>query len=218
MTMMTIDANRPAFQELVSPEEAYDGTPDPILIDETYWGYIIRRTTRRMSVQDILMVLSGVLGFAFIFSSLGMWLISGGGVGVGAFSMKLGLSVLWVAIGVQLILYSRRGGVTELQIDNRLGEIRQMIRRRSGRVIPVSRYGYDSISSVFLHRDAGGPDEAAIMLRFHHTNSVVQAAIGPVVAVEALLQRMGRDLLVRPQQGEGSVDPDWKSKDRPAAA
>lgn len=200
MTTMTVRDQKNLFPELVDADSVGG---EAIVVDQTYWGYIIHRANQEVTQREIFMNACGVAGIAFIVAALGMWLLPGTAVGTDAFVMKLALSGVVAAVGIQLFWYSGRGGLSEVHVDTKLGEFRQVARSRMGKVTPLGRYGFSEIGGVFLDRSVGGKGKSALLLRYRNTPKVVQVAIGPTALLEKLRDRIGQDILVH----RGKVQP-----------
>ena len=94
-----------------------------------------------------------------------------------------------------LIYYASRGVRTEIQVDNKLGEIREIVRNSAGRTSLISKLRFDMIGGVFLDRTNADKGETALLLRFLNTPKVMLVAVGPTEHLEQLRNRLGRDLL-----------------------
>ncbi len=84
-----------------------------------------------------------------------------------------------------------------VEVDLRLGEVREVLSNRAGRTAVLSRYGFDAIGGVHLMRSGmGRSDASTLVLRYRNTSQVLRVAAGPEAALFGLRDRLGRDLMV----------------------
>jgi len=165
-------------------------------LDETYWGYIIRNNDGPGLSVAILQGLAMFFAACFIAVALGLMLAPQMLTGSIDMMMRGVASIFFGSASLLLLWFATRGVQTEIQIDNSLGEVREVLRNRTGKSTLVGRYGFDAIGGVFLDRTVGGKGEASLMLRYRNTSQVLPVARGSVVALEALRNRLGQDLII----------------------
>ncbi|SEW03973.1 hypothetical protein SAMN04488515_0772 [Cognatiyoonia koreensis] len=165
-------------------------------LDETYWGYIIRSNDGPGFSIAVLQGLAMFFGACFIAVAIGLMVVPQAMSGSLDIMMRGVAAILFSGVAALLLWFATRGVQTELQIDNSLGEVREVMRNRAGKSTLVGRYGFDAIGAVFLDRAVGGKDEAALMLRYRNTSQVLPVARGSVTALEALRNRLGQDLII----------------------
>lgn len=168
---------------------------DGFCTEETHWGYIVRSTNDSGHGLILTQSLSLLSGAALLAAALGMWLIPGMLFGSDALMMRLFATIVFVAMSALLLWYSSRGTVSEIQIDNARGEIREVIRNHTGRMSLLACYSFDSIGNVEL--EPSGTDAAAsLVLRYRNSADTVEVATGRKGALNTLRDRISRDVIV----------------------
>ena len=76
--------------------------------------------------------------------------------------MRVGLSAVFAVIGYLLINYANYGRVVEFQIDPNLGEIREVVRNRSGTSRLIGQYGFNAFCDKAI--TPCGPEKVALVL------------------------------------------------------
>lgn len=172
-------------------------------VDDTYWGYIIRSVeTPSMSIV-FAQAASWLIGIGFLVATLGLWLMPSSIFASGVLGMKFGATVVTLASAAFCLWYASRGTDSEIQVDTRLGEVREVVRNRTGRSTLLGRYGFDAIGSVFI--DLGGRQqradtvEGALVLRYRNTAQTLHVATGTMGVLGPLRDRLGRDLMLAPR-------------------
>jgi len=189
------DVVDPVRKRAVSKE--YAAPSSQFEIDETYWGYIIRSKDGPGLSIVLLQGLAMFFGACMLAVAAGLMIVPQMMTGSLDLTMRGMAAVFFTAAAVFLLWFGTRGVETELQIDNTLGEVREVLRNRSGKSTLVGRYGFDAIGGVFLDRNAGRlKGEAALMLRYRNTTQVLPVARGSVAALEALRNRLGQDMIL----------------------
>ena len=186
-------------------------------VDETYWGYIIRKGSSGATPMMVLQGMSMFLGASFAAAALGLILVPDALMGSIDMVMRGGAAVLFGAIAAYLLWFASRGTQSELQIDNSLGEVREVVRNRAGRSTLIGRYGFDAIGGVFLDRAASKTGDPVLMLRYRNTAQTLPVATAPEEELEKLRNRLGRDLMIDRQAPERADRMKAPSKLRAAA-
>lgn len=170
-------------------------------VDETYWGYIVRSTEPEQTGVFVMQSLAWLVGIGFVVASLGLWLMPASVMAGPVLGMKLGASVVTAAMAALCLWFASRGTQVEIQIDTRLGEVREVIRNKAGKASMVGRYGFDSIGGVYIDRAAKsrGLSAGNLVLRYRNTAQTLHVASGGVIGLAALRDRLGRDLMVLPR-------------------
>lgn len=168
--------------------------PQPFSVDETYWGYIVRKTTRPTSFTIIMQALSMFLGASFAAAALGL-LLAPASVTGSDFTMRAVAAVLFGAVSAYLLWFASRGSQSEIQVDTSLGEVREVVRNRAGRPSLIGRYGFDAIGGVFLERSSHRGGTAQLVLRYRNTSQTLPVAEADEDDLLALRDRLGRDLM-----------------------
>lgn len=183
-------------------------------LDETYWGYIIRGNEGPGFSIAVLQGLAMFFGSCFIAVAIGLLLVPQVLTGSFDVMMRAVAAIFFGGAAVFLMWFATRGVQTEIQIDNSLGEVREVLRSRTGKMTLVGRYGFDAIGAVFLDRTVGGKGEASLMLRYRNTSQVLPVARGSVASLEALRNRLGQDLiidLVEPGKTAAPAEPEQQA-------
>lgn len=167
-------------------------------LDETYWGYIIRDMRRGDTMLLAMQMAAGAMAAAFAVATMGLWAMPTMAFTGTAIISKAILSAFFLGMAGVLAWYASRGSRSELQVDLRLGEVREVVRNRAGRATLIGRYGFDSIGGAFLDGNKGGKGSAALKIRYRNTTQTIEVARGPLIYIEALRDRLGRDLLADP--------------------
>jgi hypothetical protein len=171
-----------------------------VVVNDAYWGYIMASPLADRRWAEVGQTASWVAGMAFIVAAIGLWLLPGASGASDVMAMKFGLSTLLGGIASLLIWYASRGVRTEIQVDTKLGEIREIVRNSAGRTSLISKLRFDMIGGVFLDRTNADKGETPLLLRFLNTPKVMLDAVGPTEHLEHLRNRLGRDLLAVTQR------------------
>ncbi len=173
----------------------------PYEIEEAYWGYVIHSRQRVPATFILAQMVSWGVGIVFAVIAIGMWILPAAITGDDLLAFKLGATVPIASVSALFLWFASRGSKIEIQIDTNRGEVREVLRNRAGRSTLLGLYGFDSIGGVFMEREnrqpADKPGEAQLVLRYRNTAQVLRVAHGPEVMLEALRDRLGRDLMVR---------------------
>jgi hypothetical protein len=164
-------------------------------VTEAFWGYRIagrRAPIWLVGMQGLCWLTGIVLGVA----AIGIWAVPGAGTGAGFLGFKLGASVPLGALAVLLLWHASRGTALGVEVDLRMGEVREVLSNRAGRSAVLSRHGFDAVSGVTLERRAGRGDVAVLVLRLREGAEALVVARGSEVMLAGLLERLGRDLMV----------------------
>lgn len=168
---------------------------DGFCTEETHWGYIVRSTNDTGHSMIFTQSLSLIAGAALLAAALGMWIIPGMLFSVDALMMRLFSTIVFVAASAMLLWYASRGTISEIQIDNARGEIREVIRNHTGRMSLLACYSFDSIGKVVLEPSAkNGP--ASLVLLYRNSSESVEVATGREGALSTLHDRISRDVIV----------------------
>jgi hypothetical protein len=172
-----------------------DSAREGFRTEETHWGYIVRSTSETGHGLILAQSLSLLTGAALLAAAIGMWLIPGMMFGTDALMMRLFASIVFVAASALLLWYSSRGTISEIQIDNNRGEIREVIRNHTGKMSLLACYSFDSIGGVFLE-PTGSKDAASLVLRYRNSSEKVEVASGSQVELVSLRDRISRDVIL----------------------
>ena len=171
-------------------------------VDETYWGYIIRPVSDPSRLLAASQAASWLVGISCLVAALGLWMMPSMAFGGGVLEMRLGATAMVLSVAAFCLWYASRGSDLEIQIDTRLGELREVVRNRAGRSSLLGRHGFDAIGAVFVDMNdgAGGVTggHGSLVLRHLGTSHLLQVATGPMMQLGPLRDRLGRDLMLSP--------------------
>ena len=196
---MTAHNSIEAFNEI---EDAFPAMERQALyeIDTSYWGYTIRSIETPPMALVFAQAAAWMIGVACLISTLGLWLIPSAGATVGVVGMKLGATVLSLSLSAFCLWFASRGTDSETQIDTQLGEVREVVRNRTGQSTLIGRYGFDAIGSVFIEMQGRGrrkqSTEGVLVLRYRNTAQTLRIAAGSLGTLAPLRDRLGRDLML----------------------
>lgn len=200
MPDMSSDTTQTAAHRLqIVPESGFN-------VEETHWGYIVRSTCHNGHGLILSQSLSLLTGAALLAASIGMWIIPGMLAGIDALMMRMFVTIVFVAAAAMMLWYSSRGVVSEIQIDNGRGEIREVIRNHAGKMSLLACYSFDSIGGVFME-PTGSDDTASLVLRYRNSSDTVEVATGREGELSQLRDRISRDVIVG-TTGGAPIDPD----------
>lgn len=193
------------MQQYADGESAFPrpAMPSKYSIDETYWGYVVRSTEPAPVYLLLAQAAAWLVGIAFLIATLALWLMPNSMTNDAVLGMKFGASVVTIALATFCLWFASRGTDSEIQIDTRLGEVREVVRNRTGRSTLLGRYGFDAIGSVFIdvgaNRARTDTSQGDLVLRYRNTPQTLFVASGPMSGLGPLRDRIGRDLMVTPR-------------------
>ncbi|MCR9077168.1 MAG: hypothetical protein NXI07_14100, partial [bacterium] len=169
------------------------------VVEDTYWGYIVRSTARTPVLVHLMQGFAFVIGVAMVIATLGLWLMPDSLIHGPIIGMKFGASTLTTIAGGFLLWFASRGTATEIHVDTRLAEVREVVTNRAGRPTLLSRHGFDIVAEVAI--DAEGEAETPrrrgeLVIRSEEASALVKVASGSIDALDRLRQRLRRDLMV----------------------
>ena len=188
-------SNTPSTTATQRPSSAGQSHCDGFSVEETHWGYIVRSAGHNGHGLILSQSLSLLTGAALLAAAIGMWLIPGMLVGVDALMMRMFATIVFVSAAAMLLWYSSRGVVSEIQIDNGRGEIREVIRNHAGKMSLLACYSFDSIGGVFME-PTGTQESASLVLRYRNSSDTVEVASGLEAELAELRDRISRDVIV----------------------
>jgi len=166
-------------------------------INETYWGYIVRPEDGPRLMIRLQQYAATIIGGCFLAAAFGILMVPQLAVGTLDFTMRGGSAVIFAGIAAFCLWFASRGSVAELQIDNNLGEVREVIRNRAGKSTLLGSYGFDAIGGVYIERSNTGLSD--LVLRYRNTSQTLPVARGHVATLEKLRDRLGQDLMLGSQ-------------------
>ena len=181
------------------PETSYIPTPHrrrparPVAafrIEEAFWGYSIvpqGMPPLGLVVMQLTMMICG----AALVAASGVLMIVAAPAEI---LFRLPAVLVIGALGVALTWCASRGVAIQVEVDTMNGEVREVVRNRTGARTTLTRYGIDCIGGVFIQRREGA--SRALVLRYRNTARTMTVATGSDAALARLRDRLGRDLIV----------------------
>ncbi len=163
------------------------------VLTETYWGFTLRNTVNVQAGVILLQLAAFLFGAAFFAAAFGLWVVPSSIIQSDTIGMRAGLSALFAAIGYLLINYANHGRIVEFQIDQNLGEIREVMLNRSGSSRLIGQYGFDAFCDMAI--TPCGPEKVALVLKQSDTGIAFVIAQGTEPQIGTLYARLDRDLL-----------------------
>lgn len=197
--------------QMFSPDVAgADRQRGACVVEETYWGYILRATARPSLTVLAAQGASWLLGILALAGVGALWFGPSGAVAGELLGFRVGFSTVLTSLGIFLLWFASRGSLAEVQVDTARGEVREVLRNRIGRPTLLGRYGFDAFGDVRLERQAGArrrgtAGHVVLVLQFRNTDHRIEIAAGSSDELGRLRDRLGVDLMLRNRRG--IVDP-----------
>lgn len=185
-------------QTAESARTGYFDAACPYEVDEHYWGYVIRPLEPVPVRVLVSQAVAWVAGIVLIVATLRLWVFT---VAVGDLVMiRLALSIVLLGLSACLLWYASRGMRSEIQVDMRQREVREVVRNRTGQPTLLGRYPFGTIGGVFLDRSGARnqarASHASLVLRYRNTAQMLPVVHGRATDLIALRDRLGRDVIV----------------------
>ena len=182
-----------SFQATSIPNiDVFQANAGPVLT-ETYWGFTVRNTANVQTWVILLQFIAFLFGAAFFAAVFGLWALPSSIIQSDTIGMRVGLSAVFAVIGYLLINYANHGRVVEFQIDQNLGEIREVVRNRSGTSRLIGQYGFDAFCDMAI--TPCGPEKVALVLKQTGTANALVITQGSEPQIGTLYARWDRVLL-----------------------
>lgn len=166
-----------------------------ISVQDTYWGYIIKKDDSGRMATMVMQLGSLVSGAGLLAAGLALLFIVPELAAPADLVMRGVVSGLFFGIALFLLWFASRGTVSEIQFDLSLGEVREIVRNRTGRSSLISRFGFDSIGDVILDRTYAADGQAVLALRYRNTAQILPIFLADITTLMPLRARMQADLL-----------------------
>ena len=183
------------FQGRTVPVASAADFPTAPILKETYWGFVVNSTAQIPVWVHLTQAISLIFGAGFAAATLGIWAVPSAALQIDSLLIRTGLSVFFVIAAYLLIMFANRGVASELQVDQGLGEVREVIRSRSGKSVLLSHYGFDAFVGMTIDRSAGDPQSVHLILRHQDESQNLLVATGSDAQIGLLYGRFERDLL-----------------------
>lgn len=198
--MTAVDAMLPGFFL-----KGFRRTPPAVscTVEDFHWGYAIRNVGQAPILMVLAQTVCWIAAIPLLVLSIGLWIMPGGAVPL-LDGFRIGVTVVLASISASLFWFASRGLESEIQVDLKRGEVREVARNRAGRTSLFARHGFDTIGGVFIDRhslrEALPRGHGMLVIRLGNTAQVLPVASGEVERLEPLRDRLGRDLVVRPRR------------------
>lgn len=167
---------------------------EPFKVEEVFWGYKVRPGTGAPFSVLFGQAICFFLGVSLMTATFGVLVLPtlffDGGIGI----MRVGAATLMGAVAFYLLWFASRGTLTEVHVDTREHEIREVVCNRSGRPTTVARYAFDDVGGIFLETDEES-GQRALLLGYGDTAQMIAVATGTEAQLLPLRDRLARDLL-----------------------
>ena len=171
--------------------------PSSYLVEDIYWGYIIRSGKGPSMGVALAQAVCFFFGVCLLTAAAGILVLPtlffDGGFG----TMRIGSAALFGAFAGYLLWFASRGTQAEVHVDTSTGEIREVICNRAGKPTTVSAFGFETIGGVFLNADPKSGIHV-LSLRYRNTAQTVTVAEGTEAQLIALRNRLAHDLMITP--------------------
>jgi len=174
--------------------QASDASSGPLLT-ETYWGFTVNSTVNVPILVNLFQGAAMVVGAAFAAATLGLCVLPTALIQVDSALMRMSVGIVFATLSYLLISYANHGVASELQFDQGLGEVREVLRHRSGRTALIAHYGFDAFTGISVDRSRGDPDKVDLVLRHQESSHNLIVATGSEAQIGVLFGRLERDLL-----------------------
>ncbi len=168
-------------------------TNEGVALNDTYWGYVIHNDDKASALVMSMQIGATVVGAAFLLAAVGLWVLPSAIVSSGDIELTAIASAFFAVMGGLFLRYASRGTEVEIQVDTNSKELREVVRNRAGRPSLLAIWPFDAFGGLFIDRSRA--EQSALMLRLRNTSTVVEIARGSLKEVEALRDRLGRDML-----------------------
>lgn len=163
-------------------------------VNPTLWGYVLQSEMRRDAPHAGVALARKVLGGVLIMAALGLWLLPNAIIGPDVAAMKLGLTILYLALGFRLAYMPREVMRREVQVNLTRAELRVGFRNKAGGFSLQAVHSFDDIDAVTLWQSDCGNKKASLFLRLGGSDVALVAASGTPAQLQPLKQRLAKDL------------------------
>lgn len=170
-------------------------TSQPYKIEETHWGYIVSASGSLCRSVKVAQAISMVLGAVFLAIVISLWLWPAMTIGVDALLMRYFATVFFGGLAVLFLWYASRGARSEVHIDLSRGEVRDVIRNKTGKVTLLGCYGFDTVEEVAVDAAASGED-CDLSLHYGTSGGCLVVASGTAGALAPLHARISKDVVL----------------------
>ena len=159
-------------------------------IEETYWGYRIVPLGPLPIRLVVLQAVAMMCGASFLAAAATLALAAGRE----DLLFRGPVMLAFVVVGLATMRFASRGALVQIEVDTMNGEVREVVRNRTGAVTVLACYGFDCIGGVFIRRTAQALP--TLVLRYRNTARTMPVASGSEASLVHLRDRLGRDMIV----------------------
>lgn len=185
--MSVLIDNFQAARQLVTDDDG------PELI-HTRWGYIITsRDAAKLAMRTGYLFMRYV-GIVLVLAAVGLWILPGTSVHGDVIPFKLGVSVLFVILGIVGIWNGVDDRCEETQIDLERREVRRGVRRANGQFVMCSDMALRDAGDLYMVAPSREDSGAVLYLRCARSDRALELAKGPEDLLFPLQRRIAMDL------------------------
>lgn len=160
----------------------------------THWGYVLTRSADGAAARRVGAIGGRFFGAILLFAAAGLWVMPDAMLGAEVFAMKLAAMVMFTVFGGWLFWAGQQATDLEYQVDTSRGELRVVSRDLRGNSHLKGTLDFSDIASVYLLRSKDHSLPTRLFLRVGAGDQALEVASGSQAALEALRDRLIRDL------------------------
>ncbi|KPP87220.1 MAG: IncA protein [Rhodobacteraceae bacterium HLUCCA08] len=168
-------------------------------VRDRYWGFTVAPLIQIDATELVLRGVALLVGGAAALAGLGLWLVPAVVFAGPALGIKMLGSVGLAMIAALLLRQGVRGRAVHLEVDTRLGELREVVTHMTGRTEVLSVHGVDTVTGIEMVQATDGAPRAQLQITVESGARLV-AGEGAPFALAALQRRLetalGRDTAV----------------------
>lgn len=165
-----------------------------VSLTETYWGYVIRSDSNFSTRAALIERVSAITGLTFLVLAGGHWVFPELHASVDGIEVRTASTIAPALVGLIFLWISGRGLSHELQVDMTLRCLRQVVRNRNGRSRIEKLVPFDQVDMAYVKRPEAAGAAARLVVRLKDSKVEVQMATGQLSTMQALNERMSRDI------------------------
>lgn len=176
-----------AAQAGIGFEQAAGAAVSPVR--DSFWGFTIAPTEQMDAAELAMRGIVLLFGGAAALAALGLWLVPAVVFAGPALGIKLVGSIMLAAIGALALRHGVRGKAVHLEVDTRLGELREVVTHMTGRTEILSVHGVDTVTGVEMVHAHHAPGRAQLQILVESGARIV-AGEGTPFGLAALQRRI----------------------------
>ncbi len=167
---------------------------DGFRINSTLWGYVLLSAMAHEKPRMAVILTRRFIAAVLVLAALAMWVVPNAVLGADIASMKLGLTVLYLALGFWFFYMPRQVLRREVQVNLTRGELRLGFRNKAGIFSLQAVHAFADVDIVVLWQPEKERELATLYLRLRGTGVGIVAARGPVGELMPLKGQLAKDL------------------------